>query len=127
MPNKDTRMRQLSTNSDLSDIPEPLREEVAACLQRWRTSGVLAEPETELIALVEPGDSITTVAALLGDDVADDEFVLPAEWVTDLGCMMEAYVCWSDDGHGISLLVPKADSTDPALLALCLDLVSPPT
>ncbi len=119
-------MRHLDSDSDLGDLPEPLRQEIVACLQRWQSSG---EPLTDYespVALVEPGDSMTTVAELLGDDVADDDFVLPAEWVADLGCVLEAYICWSNDGYGISLLIPKADSTDPALLAHCLDLVSPP-
>ena len=118
-------MRHLASNSNLADLPEPLRREVAACLQRWQTSSVpVAEDEAPVI-LVEPGDTLATVAALLGE-VADDDFVLPAEWVSDLGCALEGYVCWGADGQGVSLLIPKADSTDPVLLAHCLDLVSSP-
>ena len=116
-------MRHLASNSNLADLSEPLRHEVAACLQRWQTSGVpVAEDEAPVI-LVEQCDTLATVAALLGD-VADDDFVVPAEWLADLGCVLEAYICWGADGQGVSLLIPKADSTDPVLLAHCLDLVS---
>lgn len=118
-------MQHLASNSNLADLPEPLHQEVAACLQRWQTSGVPVAEDEALVILVEPGDTLTTVAALLGD-VADDDFVLPVEWVTDLGCVLEAYVCWGVDGQGISLLIPKTDSTDPVLLAHCLDLLSSP-
>lgn len=115
-------MRHLASNSNLADLPEPLRHEVAACLQRWQTSGVPVTEDEAPVILVEQGDTLATVAALLGD-IADD-FVLPTEWVTDLGCVLEAYICWGADGQGVSLLIPKADSTDPVLLAHCLDLVS---
>lgn len=118
-------MRHLASNSNLADLPEPLRQEVAACLQRWHTSGVLVAEDEAPVILVGPGDTLATVATLLGD-TADDDFVLPAEWVTDLGCVLEAYVCWGADGQGISLLIPKADSTDAVLLAHCLDIVSSP-
>lgn len=118
-------MRHLSSDSDLGDIPEALRSEVVACLHRWLTSGVALGPDEAPVVLVEPSDSVDTVAALLGD-TADDDFMLPAEWVTDHGSVLEAFICWSDDGHGISLLVPKTEQTDPALLALCADQLSPP-
>jgi hypothetical protein len=111
-------MRQLSSNSDLSDIPEPLREEVAACLQRWRTSGVPVEPETELVALLELGDSVDAIAAILGD-AADEDYEPPAEWVADHGCVYEVFVCWNDDGQGISILVPKTAGTNAGLLEFC--------
>lgn len=116
-------MQHLASNSNLADLPEPLRREVAACQQRWQTSDVAVAEDEATVILVEPGDTLVTVAALLGD-VADDDFVLPAEWVADLGEVLEAYVCWGADGQGVSLLIPKADSTDPMLLAHCLDLVS---
>lgn len=118
-------MRYLASDGDLDDLPEPLRREVVACLERWRSTGVPPTDYESPVALVEPGDTLDTVAALLGD-IADDDFVLPAEWVSDLGCVLEAYLCWSDDGQGVSLLVPKDGAIDPALLALCLDLVSSP-
>lgn len=118
-------MRHLSSASNLGDIPEALRSEVVACLQRWLTSGVALGPGEAPVVLVEAGDTIDTVAAFLGD-TADDDFMLPAEWVTDHGSVLEAFICWSDDGYGISLLVPKAMQTDPALLALCAEQLSPP-
>lgn len=117
-------MRHPVTNHDLDDLAEPLRREVLSCLARWRSSHLGPTDYEALVALVEPGDSVATVAALLGD-TTDDDFVLPAEWVTDLGYVLEAYICWSDDGYGVSLLVPKDDAIDPDLLAMCLDLVSP--
>lgn len=118
-------MRHPVSDQDLSDLAEPLRREVVSCLARWRSANLGPTDYEALVALVEPGDSVATVAALLGD-TADDDFVLPAEWVTDLGCVLEAYICWSDDGYGVSLLVPKDDAIDPDLLAMCLDLASPP-
>lgn len=117
-------MRHPVTERDLGDLAEPLRKEVVSCLARWHSTHLGPTDYEALVALVEPGDSVATVAALLGD-VVDDDFVLPAEWVTDLGCVLEAYICWSDDGYGVSLLVPKDDAIDPDLLAMCLDLVSP--
>lgn len=118
-------MRHPVTDHDLGDLAEPLRREVLNCLARWRGAHLEPTDYEALVALVEPGDSVATVAALLGD-TADDDFVLPADWVTDLGCVLEAYICWSDDGHGVSLLVPKDDAIDPDLLAMCLELASPP-
>lgn len=118
-------MRHPVTERDLDDLAEPLRREVFGCLARWRSTNLGPTDYEALVALVEPGDSVATVATLLGD-TADDDFVLPAEWVSDLGCLFEAYVCWSDDGYGVSLLVPKDDAIDPDLLAMCIELASPP-
>ena len=118
-------MRHPVSDQDLNDLAEPLRREVVSCLARWRSAKLGPTDYEALVALVEPGDSVATVAALLGD-IADEDFVLPAEWVTDLGCVFEAYICWSDDGYGVSLLVPNDDAIDPVLLALCRDLASPP-
>jgi len=118
-------MRQLDSDSDLGDLAEPLRREILSCLVRWRSTNLGPTDYEALVVLVEPGDSVASVAALLGD-IADDDFVLPAEWISDLGCVFEAYICWNDDGYGVSLLVPKDDAIEPVLLALCRDLASQP-
>lgn len=114
-------MRRLRLDADLADIPAPLRDELAACLQRWAESGVPYGPGDDLILLVEPGDSVDAVAGYLRgeDDGHGEDFDPPAEWVTDRGVCFEMFICWSDDGNGISVMVPKADGVDPLLLELC--------
>lgn len=113
-------MRQLRSDADLSDLPLPLRQEVADCLKRWAESGVPYAPEDVLVALVEPGDTVDAVASYLsgaaGGDGEDSD--LPAEWTTDRGCAYESFCCWSDDGFGVSLITPKVEGIDPLLLEL---------
>ena len=114
-------MRTFRSDADLSGISLPLRQELLDCLTHWSESGVPYGPSDDLIVLVEAGDTIDTVAGYLGLllDVHDEDFVLPAEWVTDRGCALELYVCLSDNGMGYSIFVPKSDGIDPLLIELC--------
>jgi len=116
-------MRALRTEADLVGLPPPLRDALAACLERWRTSGVPYDPAGEFLLLVEPGDSIDVVCRHVSVAL-DDEESLPGEWTTDWGPRFETYVCFSDDGCGVSLVTPKLSGIDPDLLALCAAYVT---
>lgn len=121
-------MLKLNPQADLQGITAALQNVLADCIERWRTSGVPLLAEDEIIVLLEPGDTIHDLAALVGilTDDADEEFVPPAEWTTDLGEAWEMYVAFSDDGNGVSLILPK-DGTDPQLCRLFADYATPPT
>ncbi len=78
------------------------------------------------VIVVDPGDSMEAVAEasdLILDPDHDD--FLPFEWVTDQGGRYEAYIAFSDDGDGLSLIVPKLVGVDARLLALCEMFVTP--
>lgn len=114
-------MRLLRSDADLSDLPLPLRQEVADCLKRWAESGVPYGPEDILVALVEPGDSVDAVARYVSGAAGDEneeDVAPPAEWTTDRGCAFEMFICWSDDGCGVSVFTPKTEGIDPLLLEL---------
>lgn len=63
-------MRALHTEAELVDLPPPLRDALAACLERWRTSNVPYDPEGEFLLLVEPGDSIEAVCHRVSQGMA---------------------------------------------------------
>lgn len=72
------------------------------------------------VIVVDPGDSMEAVAAasdLILDPDHDD--FMPFEWVADQGERFEAYIVFSDDGDGLSLIIPKQEGVDARLLALC--------
>lgn len=117
-------MRALHTEAELVDLPPLLRDALAACLERWRTSNVPYDPEGEFLLLVEPGDSIDAVCHRVSQGMADDDCLTLGEWTTDWGPCFETYVCFSDDGCGISLVTPKSPGIDDNLLALCAAYVS---
>lgn len=96
-------MRALRTEADLAGLPAPLRDALTACLERWRTSGVLYDPAGEFLLLVEPGDSIDAVCRYVGAGLGDEGEPLPGERTTDWGPCFETYISFSDDGRGISL------------------------
>lgn len=78
------------------------------------------------VIVVDPGDSMEAVAEasdLILDPDHDD--FLPFEWVTDQGGRYEAYIVFSDDGDGLSLIIPKQAGVDVRLLALCEMFVTP--
>lgn len=112
-------MRALHTEADLTGLPATLRDALAACLARWRTSGVPYDPTGEFLLLVEPGDSIDAVCQRVSLGLGDGDDSLPGEWTTDWGPCFETYICYSDDGCGISLVTPKLPGIDANLLALC--------
>lgn len=118
-------MRALHTEAELADLPSPLRDALAACLERWRTSNAPYDPEGEFLLLVEPNDSIDGVCQRLSLlDMEDDDFLALGEWTTDWGPCFETYVCFSYDGRGLSLVTPKLQGIDANLLALCAAYVS---
>lgn len=116
-------MRALHTEADLIGFPASLREALTACLLRWRTSGVPYDPAGEFVLLVEPGDSIDAVCRHVSLGL-DDDASLPGEWTTDWGPCFETYICFADDGNGVSLVTPKLPGIDPKLLALCAAYVT---
>lgn len=112
-------MRCLKPDADLDEFPPPLRQELADCLARWHKSGVELSPEDDLIVLLEPGDGVDDLARYLGDDVEHaDDFYPPAEWVADRDGCFEMFLCCSDAGNGLSVILPQADGIDPLLLNL---------
>ena len=120
-------MRPLNRHADLGDLDPALQAVITTCLQRWIEAEVLYDPDTETpVYLVEPGDTGETLASasslLTAIDDPDDE--PPFEWVTDFGCCFEAALILSDDGNGLSLIVPKAPGISPALLDLCARLAT---
>lgn len=119
-------MRTLHDFTDIDTALEPLRDALSRCLTRWLGSGVLAVPTDATLHLVEAGDDIQEVSDLLGMtlDPDSDDF-LGFEWVSDVGPCYEAYVVFTDDGSGFSLLVPKMPGIDGRLLAMCEAFVSP--
>ena len=81
--------------------------------------GVALSPDDDLIVLLEPGDGVDDLARYLGDDVEHaDDFYPPAEWVADRGCFLEMFLCYSDAGNGLSVILPRAEEIDPQLLDL---------
>ena len=117
-------MRALRTEDDLAGLPASLRDALAACLERWRTSGVPYDPAGELLLLVEPGDSIDAVCRYVSTGLDDEDESLPGEWITDWGPCFETYICFSDNGNGVSLVTPKLPGIDANLLALCAAYVT---
>lgn len=117
-------MRALHTEADLIGLPVALREVLAACMERWRTSGVSYDPAGEFLLLVEPGDSIDAVCRHVSASLNDEGESLPGEWTTDWGPCFETYICFSDDGCGLSLVTPKLPGIDANLLALCAAYVT---
>jgi len=112
-------MRCLKPDADFDDVPLPLRQALAECLARWHESGVPLSPDDDLIVLLEPGDSVSDLARYLGDDVDHaDDFYPPAEWVADRGGCFEMFLCYSDAGNGLSVILPQAAGIDPELLDL---------
>lgn len=112
-------MRGLKPDAELGDTPLPLRQELTDCLARWRESGVELSPDDDLIILLEVGDGVGDLARYLGDDIDHvDDFYPPAEWVADRGCCLEMFLCYSDAGNGLSVILPRTDEIDPQLLAL---------
>ena len=86
--------------------------------------------------VVEPGDSPADVEAALGfpadvnlvDGVrfGEPDFTPSWEWVQRHdGGWFEAPFVMSDDGFGHVLLIPDQHDTDPRLLALCRDHLTP--
>lgn len=120
-------MRALSQHAALGDLPPDLQHIVATCLQRWVESGVLNEPESDtpvyLVEAGDTGDQLATASSLLAA-IDDPDDVPPFEWVTDFGCCFEAALILSDDGNGLSLIVPKAPGISPALLDVCARLAT---
>lgn len=87
------------------------------------------EPGVELgdlayFHVAQPGDGPAEAAAALGIR-SDADFAHPPEWVEDRGGWLEAAFVLSDDGFGHVLLVPDRPDTDPWLLALCRDHLTP--
>lgn len=117
-------MRVLHTEADLIGLPPALRDALAACLERWRESGVPYDPTGEFLLLVEPGDSIDAVCLRVGAYLDGEDESLPGEWTTDWGPCFETYICFSDDGCGLSLVTPKLPGIDANLLALCAAYVT---
>lgn len=122
-------MRALHSEADLAGLPVPLQDALAACLLRWRTSGVPYDPAGEFLLLVEPGDSIDAVCQHVSLGFDDEDNSLPGEWTTDWGPCFETYICYTDDGCGVSLITPKLPGINADLLALCAAYVTqqPPT
>lgn len=112
-------MRALRSEAELADLPSALRSSLAACLERWRTAGAPCDPDGEFLLLVEPGDDLAAICARVLPGIEDDDCLAIAEWTTDWGTCFETYVCFSDDGCGLSLVTPKLPGIDANLLALC--------
>lgn len=74
--------------------------------------------------LVEPGDSIDAVCRHVSACLNDEYESLPGEWTTDWGPCFETYIRFSDDGCGISLVIPKLPGIDANLLVLCAAYVT---
>ena len=84
---------------------------------------------------VEPGDGPKEAATALGfrPDVnlvdgsrqGEPDFSPSWEWVEDHGGWFELAFVLTDDGFGHVLLVPDRPDTDPRLLALCRDNLTP--
>lgn len=122
-------MRPLNRHADLSGLDPELASVITACLQRWIDAEVLFDPDSETpVYLVEPGDTgeqLTTASSLLAAiDNPDD--CPPFEWVSDFGTCFEAALILSDDGNGLSLIVPKAPGISTALLDHCARLATDP-
>lgn len=112
-------MRYLKPDAVLDEFPLPIRQELADCLARWHESGVELSPDDDLIVLLEPGDGVDDLARYLGDDVEHaDDFYPAAEWVADRGGCLEMFLCYSDAGNGLSVILPQADGIDLQLLDL---------
>lgn len=120
-------MRPLNRHADLSMLDPVLQAVIAACLQRWVEAEVLYDPDTETpVYLVESGDTCNELASAsdLLTVIDDPDDCPPFEWVTDFGCCYEAALILSDDGSGLSLIVPKTAGVSPALLDLCARLAT---
>ncbi|WP_301102495.1 hypothetical protein [Propionivibrio sp.] len=120
-------MRPLNRHSDLGGLDPALQSVITTCLQRWIDAEVLYDPDTETpVYLVEAGDTgeqLTTASSLLAA-IDDPDGCPPFEWVTDFGCCFEAALILSDDGSGLSLIVPKTPGISSALLDLCARLAT---
>lgn len=120
-------MRPLNRHSDLGGLDSALQLVITTCLQRWIEAEVLFDPDTEtpvyLVEAGDTGDQLATASSLLAA-IYDPDDVPPFEWVTDFGCCFEAALILSDDGSGLSLIVPKAPGISPALLDVCARLAT---
>jgi hypothetical protein len=91
-------------------------------LQPYLDGDDLSELVTFLV--VEPGDSLTAIDALLGFQLLGDE-IRRFELITDHSAWYEIVFILSDDGAGIEVLVPKNIAIDPQLLRMCADHALP--
>lgn len=117
-------MRVLRNPDDFADLSAPLRQLLEKCLVLWSESGVPYAPDDEYLILIEEGDTPKSLASRIGilQDMADEDFIAPCEWVTDHGCAYEMYIALSDDGTGYSLVLPKAPAMDRRLTKLFADI-----
>jgi hypothetical protein len=90
-------------------------------LQEWQD---YALEELAQFIIVQPGDSLDDVMGACGWSPATD-FASPVEIITQHSQLIEAVFILSDDGFGLVLLVPIAQTTDPAVLAACNKLLQP--
>lgn len=120
-------MRPLNRHADLGGLDPALQSVVTSCLQRWIEAEVLFDPDTEtpvyLVEAGDTGDQLATASSLLAA-IDDPDDAPPFEWVTDFGCCFEAALILSDDGSGLSLIVPKAPGISTTLLDLCARLAT---
>jgi hypothetical protein len=85
-------------------------------LQPYLDGEDLSELVTFLV--VEPGDSLAAIDAVLGFRLVGDQ-IRCFELITDHASWYEIVFILSDDGAGIEVLVPKHIAIDPELLRMC--------
>lgn len=109
-------MRPVRSLTDIALASVPLRQLAQETLEHWESLGLDAGEDASFVVLAEPGDQLCDLAHVLGQDSEED---LLAEWVADHPAAFEVFVCWSDDGHGVSVLIPKTAQIDHRLQHWC--------
>lgn len=81
--------------------------------------------------IMQPTDSLADLDAALGFSVlenfvdstpfGDPDFIPSTEWISDHGGWYELTYVLTDDGFGWGIFVPKAETMDERLLAMCAE------
>jgi hypothetical protein len=103
---------------------------------KFMTDGEPFDPDLHgLVAVVEPGDSLTDIEQVIGFDVlsdpllgtrfGDDDFEPTFEVLEEHETCFELVIVPGDGDFGIVIFIPKVSGVDPQLLDFCQTYSNP--